>query len=154
MGFLIEVLTAEDQTSISSFTECIIMATISGRALSHRHQSLVENNYIPMSQDFWDRHRWISTDLRERLEAISLRYVPVSEQLDPMLLFTSMVAQTTVLYLYKIMNSMTPATAENQAVVVEYQRCSLVAAGEMVNLTKTLVQLSCFKVRIVKSLPC
>ena len=146
MGFLPETITAEDQSAMSPFTEYIIMVTISGRALSHRHQSLAENVYINTSQDFWGRHQWISTDLTERMQNLSLKYAPASEQADPLLLFTNMVAQTTVLYLYKIMNSMTPATAENQAVMMDYQRCSLVAAQEMVNLAKTLVQLSCFKV--------
>lgn len=146
MGFLIESITADDQSSMSPFTECIVLANISGPALSHRHQSLVEKLYINMSQNTWDRHKWIGDELTERIALLLVKYAPASEQMDPLLLFTSMVAQTTVLYLYKIMNSMIPVTAENQATVSEYQRCSLVAAGEMVTLTKTVMQLNCFKV--------
>ncbi|KAL9639042.1 MAG: hypothetical protein Q9164_001177 [Protoblastenia rupestris] len=95
-----------------------------------------------MSQDFWDRHQWISTTLTQRMQILSLKYAPASQQMDPMLLFTSMVAQTTVIHLYETMKSMTPATADNRDIMMEYQRRSLGAAEEMVTLTKTLVQLS------------
>ncbi|KAI4286649.1 MAG: hypothetical protein L6R35_004094, partial [Caloplaca aegaea] len=123
MGFLIESITADDQSSMSPFTECIVLANISGRALSHRHQSLVENLYINMSQNTWDRHKWIGDELTERIALLSVKYAPASEQMDPLLLFTRMVAQTTVLYLYKIMNSMIPVTAENQATVIMQLNC-------------------------------
>lgn len=102
-----------------------------------------------MPQGFWDRHQWVATELSGRIALLSLKYA--SDQMDPLLLFTSMVAQTTVLYMYKIMNSMLPVTAENQAAVSDYQRCSLVAAGAMVTLTKTVVQLNCFKVSLTLS---
>lgn len=148
MGFLTQSITADDQSSMSPFAECIILASISGRALSHRHQSLAESLYVNMSQDSWDRHKWIGAELTEKIALLSLNYASASEQMDPLLLFTSMVAQTTVLYLYKIMNSMIQVTAENQATVSEYQRCSLVAAGEMVSLTKSVMQFNCFKVSL------
>ncbi|KAI4120392.1 MAG: hypothetical protein LQ341_007549 [Variospora aurantia] len=133
MGFLIESITADDQSSMSPFTECIVLANISGPALSHRHQSLVEKLYINMSQNTWDRHKWIGDELTERIALLLVKYAPASEQMDPLLLFTSMVAQTTVLYLYKIMNSMIPVTAENQATVI--------------------MQLNCFKVHPLTPIP-
>lgn len=155
MGFLSEAITAaDDQSAMSPFTECIILATISGRALSHRHQSLVENIYVNESQDFWDRHEWISAILTQRMQILSLKYPHASQHVDPMLLFTSMVAQTTVLYLYKPMKGVTPATAENRAAMMEYERRSLVAAQEIVYLTKAFAQLSCFKARPLNFLPC
>lgn len=148
MGFLSEAITADHQIIMSSpFQECIIFATISGRALSHRHQSFVENIYLNMSQDFWDRHQWISATLTQRMQILSLNYAPASKQTDPMLLFVNMIAQTTILYLYKVMKSVTPATAETQPEMMEYQHRSLAAAEEMATLTDTLVHLGCFKAR-------
>lgn len=145
-GFLSEAITADDQITMSSpFTECIILATISGRALAHQHQSLVENIYFNASQDFWDRHEWISATLAQRIQILSLNYAPASQQTDPMLLFVYMMAQSTVLYLYKVMKSVTTATTEKQVIMMEYQNRSIVAAGEIVTLANTLVQLSCFK---------
>ena len=156
MGFLSEAITAaadDHQSAMSPFTECIILATISGRALLHQHQSLVENIYANQSQDFWDRHEWISAILTKRMQILSLKYPHASQHADPMLLFTSMVAQATVLYLYKVMEGVTPATAKNRALMMEYERCSFVAAQEIVYLTKTLAQLSCFKARPLNLLP-
>ena len=81
------------------------------------------------------------------MQILSLKYPPASQHVDPMLLFTSMMAQTTVLYLYKTMERVALATDENRTVMMEYERCSLMAAQEIVNLTKTLTQLSYFKAR-------
>ena len=152
MGFLSEAITADDQCAMSPFAELIICATISGRALSHRHQSSVENIYVEnvctnAYQDFWNRHQWISTTLMQRIHILSNNYVPASQQTDPMLLFTNMLAQTTVLYLYNMMRFVTPGAIENRAVCMDYQRCSLAAVEEMVTLTKTLARLGCFKAR-------
>lgn len=147
MGFLSEAITADDQSAMSPFTECIILVTISGRALSHQHQSSVENIYVNVSQDFWDRHQWINATLTQRMQMLLLKYPPASQHVDPMLLFMSMMAQSTVLYLHKIMECVTPLTDENRAVMMESERCSFMAAQEMVSLTKTLPQLSYFKAR-------
>ena len=149
MGFLSEMITTDDQSPMSPFMECIILATISGRALCHRHQSSVENLYVNVSQDFWSRHQWINAILMQRMRILALKYPPASYHADPMLLFTNMMAQTTVLYLYKTMECVTPVTDENRAAIVDYERCSLLAAQEIVNLTKELTQLSCFKVRVL-----
>ena len=88
------------------------------------------------------------------MQIMSHKYPPALQHLDSMLLFTSMMAQATVLYLYKIMECVTPATEENQAVMMEYQVCSLTAAQEIVNLSKTLAQLSRFKARPLNLLLC
>lgn len=154
MGFLSEAITANDQSAMSPFTECTILATISGRALSHRHQSLVENIYVDASQDFWERHQWINATLTDRMQIMSHKYPPALQHVDSMLLFTSMMAQAAVLYLYKIMMRVTPATEENQAVMMEYQTRSLIAAQEIANLSKILPQLSRFKAGPLTMLLC
>ena len=146
MGFLSEAITANDQSVMSPFTECIILATISGRALSHRHQSLVENIYVDASQDFWDRHRWIDAILTQRIQILSLKYSPASQHADPLLLFTSMIAQATVLYLHKTLQCVT-LSAANQAEMMQYETCSLVAAQAIVGLSDFLTQQNCLKAR-------
>ena len=147
MAFLSEAITANDQSATSPFTECIILATISGRALSHRQQSLVENVYVNASQDFWDRHEWINAILMQRMQMLSYRYPSASLHANPLLLFTNMVAQTTVLYLYETMKRVISVTDENRTIMTEYETCALMAAQEIVSLAKTLAQLSCFKAR-------
>ena len=146
MGFLSEAITASDPTVTSAFTECIILATISGRALSHRHQSIVENMYVNATEDFWQRHQWISSILTQRTEILSLKYPSTSQHVDPMLLFTSMAAQMTVLYLCNTLKTATPVTDGNRALIAEYDRSCSVAVQEMINLTQKLTQFNCFKV--------
>src|SRR5438105_2573104 len=58
ISFLSEVITANDFTIQSSFTECIVLATICARSLSHQHLSTLERVQGSIFQDFWDRHHW------------------------------------------------------------------------------------------------
>lgn len=146
MGFLSEVITSVDQTAFSPFTESIILATICGRALSHRQQSVVEHVYSNVPQHFWDRHEWLDTILKTRTKILRMNYPPPSQHADCMLLFTSMVAQMTVLYLCKVMVSMSWETDEYRSAIAEFKHRSLQAAQEIVNLTRSLSHLSYFKV--------
>lgn len=58
-------------------------------------------------------------------------------------------AQTMVLYMYRLMGEVLPAPDDaNQALVDECARAFNVALVEVMNLTKTLSQMSCFKVRL------
>ena len=145
MSFLSEAITGGDPTVTSAFTECIILATISGRALSHRHQSIVENMYVNATDAFWERHQWINAILTQRIDILSQRYPSTSQHVDPMLLFTCMIAQMTVLYLYITMRSAVHMS-DNRGVIAEYERCASVAVGEVTNLTKILTQFSPIKV--------
>lgn len=153
MGFLSEAITSVNQTVFSPFTESIILATICGRALSHRQQSAVEHVYSNVPQHFWDRHEWLDTTLKTRVDILLMNYPSASQSADCMLLFTNMVAQTTVLYLCKVMESMSWETDEYRSAMAEFKQRSLVAAQEIVNLTRSLSHLSYFKVHPFTPLP-
>ena len=147
MGFLSEAITSVvDQSTCSPLTESIILATICGRAIAHRQQSAVEHIYCNVPQHFWDRHEWLDTMLKTRADILLLNYPSMSTHADCLLLFTNMVAQTTVLYLCKIMESMTWQTEEYRIAMMEFKQRSLVAAQEIVNLTRSLAHLSYLKV--------
>ena len=146
MGFLSEAVTSIDQTVLSPFTESIILATICGRALSHKQQSAVEQVYNNIAPHFWDRHEWLDTILKTRAGILILNYPSSTQHSDCMLLFTNMVAQTTVLYLCKVMESMSWETDEYRSAIAEFKQRSLQAAQEIVNLTRSLSHLSYFKV--------
>ena len=146
MGFLSEAMISMDQTTPSPFTESIILATICGRALSHRQQSAVEQVYTNVPQHFWDRHEWLDTILKTRAGILQTNYPSASQHSDCMLLFTNMVAQTTVLYLCKVMEAMSWDTDEYRSAIAEFRQRSLLAAQEIVNLTRSLAHLSYFKV--------
>ena len=68
---------------------------------------MVDGVYGSNPQEFWSRHDWIDSALTTRISMLSLTYPFQSEQMDPMLLFTKMIAQTTILCLHKIIESTT-----------------------------------------------
>ncbi|KAF3390939.1 Asperfuranone cluster transcription factor afoA [Talaromyces pinophilus] len=138
MGFLSEEITATTPTVMSPFAECIVLATICGRALLHKHCASVERVYGHTSQDFWDRHHWINNILSQRITMLTMKYPPASQHIDPMLIFTEMVANTAILFLYKIIELMPCQTPTSSANVIEYKQRATKAAGEIVNITRAL----------------
>ncbi|OKL55498.1 putative Transcription factor [Talaromyces atroroseus] len=138
MRFLSEEITALDPTALSPFSECIILATICGRALLHKHCASVERVYGHVSQDFWDRHCWIDNILTQRIKILNLKYPPASQNIDPMLIFTELVANTAVLFLYKIIDTMPCHTLESSVKFMEYKQRAKKAADEIVNITRAL----------------
>lgn len=132
--------------STSAFTECIVVATVIGRALCHRQQSMVDTLYLNESRDFWQRQEWINATLTQRMGVFSLNYPVALQDADPMLLFIGMMWHTTVLYMYQILKSVIHPTEEKMTVLADYTRQSTMAAKEIVGLTNKLSQLNSFKV--------
>ncbi|BCR91309.1 uncharacterized protein ACHE_70152A [Aspergillus chevalieri] len=153
MGFLSQVMASTDQPSLSSFAECIIMATICGRCLCHRQQSSVERIYGDMSLEFWDRHLWLDTILQQRIQVLSLQYPSTSEHVDSLILFTNLMLQAIVLYLYKIVVSVPWDTDESEALILEYKNRSSAAAQGIITFTKPLRQLTYFKICPFTAIP-
>jgi hypothetical protein len=150
MVFLSEAI---DQKGFSLFAESIMLATICGRALSHRQQSAVEHVYSNVAQHFWDRHDWLDKMLKTRADILLMNYPSAAQNPDCMLIFTNMVAQTTVLYLCKVMESMSFKDEVYRNAIVEFKQRSLLAAQEIVNLSRSLARLSYFKVSPFPLLP-
>jgi hypothetical protein len=146
MCFLSEAVGMSDQTFSSSWAECIVVNTIFGRALSHRNQAVVEDMCANPSSDFWSRHQCLNAILVQTMQTMVVKYPATSQYVDPMLLFTQMLAKTTVLYLYKTLENAMFETEEELMMRMEYKALAMRAAQELVDLTKTLAQLSFFKV--------
>ncbi|EPE28687.1 Zn2/Cys6 DNA-binding protein [Glarea lozoyensis ATCC 20868] len=153
MCFLSEAVGTNHQTLSSSWAECIVVNTIFGRALSHRNQAVVEDICATPSSDFWDRHQCVNAILVQTMQTMVAKYPATSQYVDPMLLFTQMLAKTTVLYLYKTLENAMFETEEELMIRMEYKSLALRAAQELVDLTKTLAQLSFFKVHPFTPVP-
>ncbi|KAI1410605.1 hypothetical protein F5Y13DRAFT_181286 [Hypoxylon sp. FL1857] len=152
-GFLSEAISARDPIATSTFTESIVVATVIGRALSHRQQSMMDNIYLNESRDFWERHEWINAILIQRMDLFSLNYPIAVQEADPMLLFISMMWRTTVLYMYQLVKAVIHPTDEKRSVLADYTRQSTIAAKEIVSLTNKLSQLNSFKVHPLTPIP-
>ena len=141
-----------DVSRASPFTESIISATICGRTLSHRQQSVVEHVYSHVPQLFWERHEWLYSMLRTRHDRFLQQYPTAMQHTNCMLLFTNMMTQTTVLYLCKIIESIPWQTNEYRGTISDFNQRSLLAAKEIISLTRSLSHLSYFKVSASSSL--
>lgn len=150
MSFLSEAIASNDHTLFSPLAECAILATICGRAMSHSQVSNVERAYGNASLDFWLRHEWLDGMLTKRLETLASHYPVISAVADSMLLFAFMVAQTAVIYLADIIESLTPEQ-QGQPGGSEYQKRAMRAAREIARLSKAHEHIGLFKVRPVSA---
>ncbi|KAL4882438.1 fungal-specific transcription factor domain-containing protein [Aspergillus karnatakaensis] len=155
MPYLPEVMTrsgGENCHPVSSFGECVVLATICGRALAHRQKVAVEqlsiSGDVSVFESFWTRHQWLHEMLNHRIQILSL-----SPQIDPMLIFARIVAQTMVLFLHSVLESITWKTGDHLLGIIEYERLCVLAAHEVVSLVKLQGQLGYFKVHPLTPIP-
>ncbi|KAL3462084.1 fungal-specific transcription factor domain-containing protein [Aspergillus heterothallicus] len=153
--YLSEVMTrgsSDNVLPISSFSECIVLATICGRALAHRQKVAVEqisvSGDVAVFEGFWTRHQWLHDMLNYRIQLLA-----TSPQVDPMLMFARIVAQTMVLFLHSVLESITWKTGDHLLGIIEYERLCIMAAHEVVNLVKLQGQLGYFKVHPLTPIP-
>ncbi|KAK1765988.1 pyrimidine pathway regulatory protein 1 [Phialemonium atrogriseum] len=146
--FLSEAITSDNTEQFSPLAECVILVTICGRALSHSQVSTIERIYGNEPLDFWQRHEWLDATLTKRTESLSLRYSAASGGGDPMLLFTLMVSQATVIYLCKILESLAWETDEYRDAVINYQERAIWAGREIARLVRDYEGVGYFKAHI------
>ena len=148
-GFLSEAMAISDHTVLTPFTENIVLATICGRTLSHRHQTAVERAYGDLSQDCWARHSWLHGILAARVRALSHSCSPISDPINPLVPFTALVAHATVLTLYDIAQALpcTPDTL-HLGTLSAYESYAISAAYEIASLAEMFRQSSSFKASV------
>ncbi|PYI02639.1 hypothetical protein BO78DRAFT_453579, partial [Aspergillus sclerotiicarbonarius CBS 121057] len=137
---------------LSSFTELILLATIVGRALTHRQTVSVEQLHPlhnPQSLDtFWTRHTYLHDLLTHRIQILS-----TYPHVDPMLMFARIVAQSMVLFLHSVLESITWKTGDHLLGIIEFERVCVLAAHEVVGLVKLQGSLGYFKVHPLTPIP-
>ncbi|KAI4157692.1 MAG: hypothetical protein LQ342_008097 [Letrouitia transgressa] len=106
---------------------------------------MVERLYGHAPHDFWDRQQWLDSILTQQIQILSLQYCFPSQQVDPMVLFTTMLSNAALLYLFKIIEPTSSEPKDQQVSFMEYEKRSLSAAQKIAHLAKALSQLSCFK---------
>ena len=150
MGFLSDAITSDEDKNFSPFTHSIILATVCGRAVAHKQQSGVEHVYMHNPEDFWGRHDWLEHTLVTRTARLSASTQSMTDRGDCMVTFNRMVAQTTMLYLCKVMDSLCWDTDEYNDKINHVKTSSWKAAHEIVVLSRSLGNLSNFKVGLRK----
>lgn len=165
MPFLCDVLLASDRDSSNSLLEFLITATICGRVNAHRahiHTSRL-HSHDPL-QTFWSRHQSIDAILTLQIQTLTSSPLSHSQSisagsgtafpiggaamrhLDPLTLFTLVMAQTMTIYMYRLMAECgyNKDTA-HQGLSDACARAFAAAVTEMSAISTTLWQMSCFK---------
>jgi hypothetical protein len=136
-------LTGAAAANLSYMSQFILLATACGRTIAHGQQSAVEQMYGDTLQGFMDRHEWLDTLLSQRLQAIST----ISRPRDPLFLFSHMMAQCTVLKLYKVLQSKSSSVHDpDSKMLLTYQQRAIAAADKIVSYAAHLDQFNLFKV--------
>lgn len=149
------------QDTVSPFGECIVVATIAGRALSHRLQAAVfaaidadgdgpgldigTHRQNPTRYDFWDRHAELESLLARGMSLFAEHYPPAVQEHDPMLLFIAMLWRALALYLWHTAETFLPVAAQIRST----QSSQLVEdlSRDMMRLMDKLSELNSWKVR-------
>ncbi len=113
--------------------------------MSHSQVSNVERAYGSASLDFWLRHEWLDGMLTKRLGVLINNYPIMSAISDSMLLFAFMMAQTAVIYLCTIIETI-GSDHQYQPAIMEYQKRAAQAAQEIARLAKAHEHIGYFKV--------
>lgn len=152
MGFLWEALAGQDMGPTSALVECIVLATLCGRAVSHRHQSLMDKTFCKSkagpAEGFWARHQGTWAILTRRMDLFATNHLPDLRETEPTLLFVSMMWQAVVLHLYQTMDRVVPIPGLQAPAAVELSRHASVAAQEAVGLAANLLRGSYMKVSV------
>ncbi|KAL3460103.1 fungal-specific transcription factor domain-containing protein [Aspergillus heterothallicus] len=168
--FLHEAIASSGHTSLPPFSECIVLATLYGRAMTLRHMAAV----LPASDTFvfWSRYKPLSSSIEKRTQLLARNLASPNALVDPMVAFTHVLARATVVYLGEVAESVggggggdwsvygstggANATARDEAAVssahrmatAAYTQRAFQAAREVVRLVQGMRPVSCFKAHL------
>ncbi|KAJ2965292.1 hypothetical protein NQ176_g10685 [Zarea fungicola] len=147
--FLADVLTAtttdgySTPTPLSSFAECVVLATLYAQCSSYRRSRTAER---PGSSrgDFWPRLKHLTTVTNTRIKVLEAN--PANNDSDPTLLFAHMLARGAIIKLGQAATSEPARTPAEQQQQQQHKSSAVAAAAEIVWLTRQIPPFSCFRV--------
>ncbi len=148
MAFLSEVIAASEPSELSPFAECMVIAALHCRCIAHRQQALSAGQSLsgPEAREFWTRLEWLAGAVERRAKLFEPTAANLVDR-DPMLMFNCMLAHSTVIYQNSTVERIPWQTAEHRRMAAAYEQRASYAASEVVRLSRTIPNLSCFKVR-------
>lgn len=143
-SFLLEAMSSADPRHYSPLAECAILVTIYGRTLSHKQATALGSMYSSTPLDVCARHDWLDGILTRRLNSLEVNYPSTSLTLDPMIVFSYMIAYSAIIYMCGSIETMS-RNEQNRALVWQFQERGLWAAQEITRLASEHQHLGCFK---------
>jgi hypothetical protein len=155
MDFLSDAMSAGGLNNLSAFAHCVVLATLHGRGMAHRQQSLVAGRGLSgqEAREFWFRHESLAGALEAQMKLLE-QSAPAVVEHDPMVFFTHMLAHNIVIDLLGTVEMNPWQTAEYRLMAFTYKERARHAACEVVRLSRAVPGLSCFKVRIPSPKTC
>ncbi|KAJ5378243.1 uncharacterized protein N7496_005652 [Penicillium cataractarum] len=165
--FLPEVLDGNGRAPVATpFAECILLATLCGRCMSHRRMAsaVTLSKGGSETREFWSRHDALAAAVEKRRQSIAQSFhgsnrsgkwnspsvpAPTSNlDLDPLLTFTYVLAQGAIIYLSTTTENANWQSAEHQVRASTYQQRAFRAAVELIRLARVIPRIGRFKVRL------
>lgn len=128
---------------LSPFTECVVLATLHTRCMTHRRASSKERGKEP--RGFWARYEWLASAIERRIKVLEQTPSPTTIERDPMLFFTHMLAYSATIRLGETAQKMPWQAVEHHVVAPAYEQRISWATAQIVHLVKGLPPLSYFK---------
>lgn len=150
MEFLSEAIASPNIRSLSPFSECIVLASLYGRCITHRQKTLATGRGLPAqeSHEFWTRQERLASLLERRTKILEQNASALPNQ-DPVVLFTRMLACCAAIHLNGTVERAPWFPADNRPLALAYEDRAHHAAAEVARLSQAVPTLSCFKVRLL-----
>ncbi|KAL2847837.1 hypothetical protein BJY01DRAFT_246604 [Aspergillus pseudoustus] len=155
-GFLSDIFASQETQARSATHDCIILATLCGRTLSHRQQTAAEHSCDGLSDAFLERHQSLDALLTRTARSIekASEFSAGKYQNEPMSLFNTIVAQAAVLHhRWTLETVVGQSDTTFQPMVLQCRQQALSSALELVRLARLVSQLSYFKIHPFMPLP-
>ena len=136
----------------SNIAECVISATICGRALSHQQTSIVEKAYSSPPIDYVARRNWLEGLLDDRLETLRISRSQYAMTPDPMTAFSTILIHAAVLYLWHIADLLLDKD-EDQSLILPLAARGLESARELCRLAQDVELHGLFKAHTFTPIP-
>ncbi|MCJ1386602.1 hypothetical protein MMC17_009728 [Xylographa soralifera] len=149
MDFLPEAMADGSRSSLSPFAECVVLAALHGRYVSHRRLAQSTTLSVKETHEFWTRHQWLSEAVERRTQSSARSAVEISmtnvDGEDPMVAFTHLLAHNAVIHLGSVIELIPWKTLEYQLAAIAYEQRAHQAATDVVRLARAAPSFSYFK---------
>ncbi|KAJ5826942.1 hypothetical protein N7447_003705 [Penicillium robsamsonii] len=134
---------------LSPFAECVVLAALHGRCMTHRRMSMLSTGTA--AQEFWARHDQLTLAVEKRAQILAQSPSLKTINRNPMVLFTHMLAQKSVIYLSSTLETALLQHQQQQAddrqlFASSYKWRAERAAIEIMRLAESARSLGCFSV--------
>ncbi|KAH6658933.1 hypothetical protein BKA67DRAFT_2007 [Truncatella angustata] len=141
---LAEAIVDNELRTYSPLAECAILVTIAGRAMAHKQVATMEVFLGSPPTEFYERHEWVYDMLTRRIASLEANHPNLSLVSNSLVIFSYLVAQTSIIFLSHIMDPLV-AIPGSRAAVRQFHRRGVFAAQEIARLAKEHETLGYFR---------